>query len=309
MTGAGIGDASGFNVRAIPVLEIGGTHVAGGVIDQHRWTVVRRTSSRSIDSGATGDRIVGDFARCGGSLDVASGSHWGIAIPGPFDYVAGVGKFVGVAKFGALNGVDVGAALRGSLRAARVTFINDAAALLLGEWLVGAARGHERAMAITLGTGIGSSFLADGEIVSGGSLVPPDGHVHRLPFRGRPLEDFVSRRAIRRRYAEALGLDPAIAPDVLSIADLARDGDPRARRVFAETMSDLAGVLTPWIARFAPTVVVVGGGIAGSWDLIGQDLLAGLDSHRQLSVRRSEEPDAALIGAAWEVAAACRAAE
>ena len=156
-------------------------------------------------------------------------------------------------------------------------------------------------MAITLGTGIGSAFLADGEIVSSGSLVPPDGHVHRLSFRGRPLEDFVSRRAIRRRYAEALGFDPAVAPDVLSIADLAREGDPRARRVLTEAMSDLAEVLTPWIARFAPTVVVVGGGIAGSWDLIGQDMLAGLDSHRQLSVTQSEEPSAALIGAAWEV--------
>lgn len=294
-------ETSGPLGGTIPVLEIGGTHVAGGVVDPDQWTMVRRTSRRSIDSGAAAGTIVGDLARCGLSLGVSTDSQWGIAIPGPFDDATGVGGFVGVAKFGALNGVDLRAALRRDLAAASVTFVNDAAALLLGEWLVGAGRDHDRAIAITLGTGIGSAFLADGQIVSSGPLVPPDGHVYRLSLRGRPVEGLVSRRAIRRRYAEAVGLDPAIAPDVLPIADQARAGDRRARRVLSEAMSDLAEVLRPWVVRFEPTVIVIGGGIAGSWDLIGEDLIAGLGSDSKFSVRQSEQLDAALIGAAWAV--------
>ena len=65
----------------------------------------------------------------------------------------------------------------------------------------GAARGHDRAMGITLGTGLGSGFLAGGEIVRSGAGVPPNGDLHVVPFRGAPVEDAISGRAISARFA------------------------------------------------------------------------------------------------------------
>ncbi len=78
-------------------------------------------------------------------------------MPGPFDYPTGVGRFAGVGKFESLAGVDVGAGLRERLtgRAERLCFLNDADAFAIGEYRAGAARGHQRVVCLTLGTGWG----------------------------------------------------------------------------------------------------------------------------------------------------------
>jgi glucokinase len=55
----------------------------------------------------------------------------------------------------------------------QVRFLLDSAAFLLGEIGAGEARGVERAVGITLGTGIGSAFAVDGQIVTEGPGVPP----------------------------------------------------------------------------------------------------------------------------------------
>ena len=51
---------------------------------------------------------------------------------------------------------------------------------MVGDWLTGAARGVRRHAGLTVGTGIGSAFLAEGRAVVEGPTVPPAGEVHRL---------------------------------------------------------------------------------------------------------------------------------
>src|SRR4029078_2642228 len=130
----------------------------------------------------------------------------GVAIPGPFDYAKGVGRYEGVAKFESLTGLDLGAALRAALpgRAERIAFVNDADAFVLGEWTWGAAAGHRRVAGITLGTGVGSGVVDEGRVVVDVPLVPPDGSVHLLSIDGLPLEESVSRRAMLRRARLAI---------------------------------------------------------------------------------------------------------
>ena len=53
-----------------------------------------------------------------------------------------------------------------------VQFLNDADAFALGEWWAGAAKGGRRVVAATLGTGLGSAFLADGHIVHDAPGIP-----------------------------------------------------------------------------------------------------------------------------------------
>lgn len=131
----------------------------------------------------------------------------------------GVALFKGVGKFDALYGMDVRAALLDGLRQrpGDVVFLNDAHAFLTGEWSAGTVRGHRRAVGITLGTGVGSAFLADGHICDNGPGVPPEGRMDLTEIGGRPLEDTVSRRAILSRYG-----DPTA--DVHDIAGRARAG-------------------------------------------------------------------------------------
>jgi glucokinase len=116
----------------------------------------------------------------------------------------------------------------------------------------------------------------------------------------------VSRQAIRARYRRLCNADDQdFAVDVREIAQRARDGEVTAARVIADAFTVLGEVLAPWLRDFAPTVVVVGGSMAASWDLIGDRLRAGiarveprlLDMLDLVTARLPD--DAALLGAAW----------
>lgn len=288
-------------MRAVPALEIGGTHVAGAIIDVDAPAVVTGTRTRlPLDADGPAASIVATILACAGRLgDLPVGAIWGIAIPGPFDYARGIGSFEGVAKFGALDGVDVGRSLLDGLPGStRIVFLNDADAFLIGEWAAGAGVGHARLAGITLGTGIGSAFLADGRIVNTGPDVPPNGEVHLLSIDGRPLEDTVSRRAIVAAYAHlADETGGAPTPDVVEIAARARRGEVAARAAIEGPLRALGAVLAPWLARVGASALVVGGSMAGSWDLVEPPLRAGLDL--PIEVHRARLPDeAGLIGAA-----------
>jgi glucokinase len=252
----------------VPVLEIGGTHVTAARVDPTDWRVEQATRY-SVDADAAADALITRFFRAGNALRAAPGAVWGVAMPDPFDYERGIGQFEGVGKFTSLRGVDVGDALRARLRG-EPAFVNDADAFLLGEWAAGAARGAGRCAGITLGTGIGSAWLVDGRVVDPG--VPPGGRIHRLSIGGQPLEDVVSRRAIRRSYAAAGG-DPEA--DVREIADAARNGNPTARRVLDAAMTALGRVVGRCTAGFRADVLVIGGSMSASWPLFEPAFRAG----------------------------------
>jgi glucokinase len=262
---------SGPASELVPVLEIGGSHVTAAVVDLGGGQV-QRQQRLPLDSSGSAEEIIDTLVRAAERVE-SSARHWGIAIPGPFDYVTGVGGFEDVGKFDQLSGVDLGAALRGRLGpGSRTYFVNDAEAFGVGESVFGAGRGHARTVCLTLGTGIGSAFVANGMTVTSGPDVPPLGYAYRLSWEGRPIEDAVSARALRRRFAGSGGT----ALDVHDIAGLARSGDPAAQRAFEDSFLALGGCLGPWVARFRATMLIVGGSIAESFDLIEEPLSAGL---------------------------------
>ncbi|KAA0929853.1 ROK family protein [Streptomyces apricus] len=293
----------------VPVLDVGGTHVTAALVDPATGLPVPSSVlRRPLGSHADADGILDDIAATALRLPAGHGPSWGVAMPGPFDYATGIGRFTGIGKFESLSGVDVGAGLRRRLhdRAERLCFLNDADAFALGEYRAGAARGHDRVVCLTLGTGIGSSFLRGGRPVHDGPDVPPAGHVHRLEIDGRPLEETVSRRALRLGHARlaAPHRDPeqeSALPDVHEIAVLAGQGDTAASEAFRYAFDALGRALAPWIDRFEATAVVVGGSMAQSWDLVHPAFVRGLAQTDTAPVRvlpARQPASAPLIGAA-----------
>lgn len=283
-----------------PVIEVGGTHVTAALVNivSSTATIADGTESRApLNSDGTAAEIIDQIVRTARTLAAPPGAHWGVAIPGPFDYVRGIARYHGVGKFDALNGTDFGQLLRDDLNADAVSFLNDADAFLLGEWRFGAARGHDRCAGITLGTGIGSAFLADGIPQATGQNVPPGGRADLLWIHGKPLEDTVSRRAIRAAYRARTHQenDGGADPDVDQIAALARDGEPVATSVLNDAFTQLGATLGPWLTRFGATIVVAGGAMTRSWDIIGPPLLAKISVPVVLA---AYPRDAALLGAA-----------
>jgi glucokinase len=251
-------------VDVLGALELGGTHITAARVtvggDQARVAALRRFA---LAPDGSRDELLAAIAGAARSVAEAAMRRWGVATPGPFDYARGVCTIRGVGKLDALYGTDLRRALADALRLDHpelVRFINDADAFLLGEWWTGAARGHVRAIGVTLGTGLGSAFLRQGEIVESDPDVPAEGRLDLVPFHGAPVEDLISRRGLLAAYGRP-GLD------VDEMAQRARAGEPKARQVFAGFGAALGEFLTPWIDRFDPTCLVLGGSIARSWDL------------------------------------------
>jgi glucokinase len=293
------------SAEVVGALEIGGTHASAARVDLAGRSIEPRSRIR-VSLPADGDRseLLAAVSRAASSIARPDVSRLGVAVPGPFDYRSGVSKIAH--KLRGLYGVDLRSELSGVASLTDPTairFLNDADAFLLGEWWAGAARGHARAVGITLGTGLGSAFLEDGRIVRTGAGVPPDGALYELPFRGGPVEETISSKGLLARY----GAGPEDSISVEELAGRAKAGERSARHVFDELGQRLGEFLTPWLRAFEPSCLLVGGSIARSWELFEACLRAELEQVDGLEAVTVAQHlgDAPLLGAARYVASGC----
>lgn len=290
-------------MTTLGVLDIGGTHVTGAHISAGDWRLVARPTRVDIDGRAPTAELLDGMARA--ARESGPAARWAVAMPDPFDYERGIGRFHGVGKFESLDGVDVRDELARRLgrASAELHFCNDADAFTVGEWLVGSARGADRVVGLTLGTGVGSGWIERGRVLDPG--VPPGGRAHRLVIDGATLEESMSRRAIRRAYADATGNAAGGSTghtdlDVREIAARARADEPAARAVLAHALRCLGRALAGPIDDFAADVIVVGGSMSGSWDLFEPWFREGAGGRGVPPVQVAAHTDTApLFGAAY----------
>jgi glucokinase len=283
-------------------LEIGGTHVTSALVSIDARAIDGASMQRfELANNGTRDELVRSIVAAARRLSRPEIARWGVATPGPFDYTRGISLIRGVAKLEALYGVDLRAELSAalSLEPDNVSFLNDADAFLMGEWWAGAARGHDRAIGVTLGTGLGSAFISDGKIIESDPDAPPEGRLDLVPFRGAPVEETLSSRGIRAAYGAA-------SPDVVEISRRARAGERHAVEVLRRFGSGLGEFLAPWVERFAPTCVVLGGSIARSWELWSEDFRAACSPSMDITLYGVAQhlEEAPLLGAACHAARA-----
>ena len=261
-------------------VDVGGSHVSAALCALDPLRVIQLTNA-PLDGVSSfegfvdllyllGREVAGTPRRLGGAS---------LAVPGPFDCAAGVSLMRH--KLDWLYGKDLRGALaeRFGWAPAQLRFINDASAFLLGELNAGNARGADRAVGLTLGTGIGSAFAIHGNCVSAGNGVPPGGEIWSYPYRGATVEDLISTRALKADYLARTRRDL----EVKEIAAAAAT-DADARQVFEKLGCDLGHVVGDVIVPFHPEIVVVGGGIARSAPLF----LA-------IAQRHLEHPDVRLV--------------
>lgn len=245
-----------FDGRCVLVYDIGGSHISAAVCAQSDLDlspVAKAAQPQSINT------FLETLSQLASQVTVGTQCVSGavLAMPGPFDYVAGVSWMRH--KMPYLYGISVRHALAERLgwKDEQVQFLNDAAAFLLGEIGAGAARDVSRTVGITLGTGIGSAFAVDGNLVMDGPGVPHGGEIWNLPFEGGIVEDLISTRSIQQGYKECTGHEREVAEIAAGAAQ-----DPAAVQVFQEFGRDLGRVLRGLLHDFAPEVVVLGGGIS-----------------------------------------------
>jgi len=165
---------------------------------------------------------------------------------------------------------------------------NDANAAMLAEWRAGAAHGHDDAVLLTIGTGVGGGLVGNGRLTRGSIGAGPElGHMvidadgppcpGGCPGRGC-LESLVSGEALGRAGTEAAlaypdsGLGRALAAGrpVTGplVTELAWDGDPVARGVLQRCGEHLGVGIASLVNIFNPSVVVIGGGVIAAGDML-----------------------------------------
>ena len=165
-----------------------------------------------------------------------------IAFPGPFDLDAGRPLIRGLEKFESVYGMDLSEALRRRVDLDRlpIVFVRDSEAVGVGEAVYGAGRDGRRVLTIAIGTGFGSCLTDHGRVVGqvGDQQVE---HLHRLHVAAGRVDDVLSARGLA------------------AISD--ESDDP-----FETFGLRLGRFLDEVTEQLDADLVVIGGGVAGSFD-------------------------------------------
>ena len=206
-----------------------------------------------------------------------------------------------------------------------VALTNDAA---VGEMTYGAASGMKNFIMITLGTGVGSGIVINGEVVYGHDGFAGElGHTCAVRSNGRLcncgkhgcLETYTSATGVARTAREWLemsdepsslrSLDTISSKDVY---DAAKDGDKMALKIFEFTGKMLGRSFADFVAFSAPEAIVLFGGLARAKEYLYQPMLDSMNDNLlplwrdkiKIVFSQLKESDAAILGAsalAWEL--------
>jgi len=295
--------------KVVLALDLGGTNARFAAVlpDGSILTRMRVRTPKAGDSDQILKMIVDSFQtirrEVGKSYEAVA-----IAAAVPATISAADGVLAELPNLPALEGVDIGGYLCEGL-GLKTYLENDATAATIGEHWMGASKGIDNVIGVTLGTGVGGGLIVNGLPLRGkdgtaGEIghvcVEPEGHPCGCGSRGC-VERYASGTAIIRMAKEA-GLKVASSWDVYQ---LAVNGDKKASEIFA-TMGKYLGIVFAGLVNVLnPEMFVIGGGVSGGWGLF----IDGVENEvserafrdpasRAKIVRAALGEDAGILGAA-----------
>jgi glucokinase len=293
----------------IGALDIGGTKIAAGAVDESGRLLARREFPTDAHLGLA-DGLGRMTAMLQQALEQSGGELRGIGIgcTGPvYPHSGRVGKV----EF--LPGWE-DADLAGALQAAfgvPVALENDANAAALGEWAWGSGQSAATFILVTVGTGIGAGLVLDGKLYRGvGGSHPELGH-HVIDPSGPPCfcgargcwESLASGPAMER-WAQAQH-PQAEWRSARQLCSASLQGDPLAQAAVRRTAHYLGIGLANLVTLFSPQVIALGGGLMQSYPLFQAEVEAtlraqcGLVPYEQVQlVQAALGPETGLVGAA-----------
>ena len=163
----------------------------------------------------------------------------------------------------------------------------------------GTAPGAPSLLVLQIGKGIGVGYALEGRKVAG--HVGRFGRVAHWPVStrarhaaGTTLGEALPTGGLVTQYVSRGGTGPVV--DGSSLAHAAREGDKKAREVLRWAGQEIAAILSRFDALLAPDVMVFGGGLSGSFDLLEDHMRSELSE--DVDVRRSTLGDQAVVAGA-----------
>jgi glucokinase len=297
----------------VAALDIGGTKIAGALIDTEGRPVAR--ALRPTPAGQDGETVMQAVAEVVAGLRAAP--QWsaavavGIGSAGPVDAVHGTVSPVNVPGWREFPLVPRVGEAAGGLP---VVLTGDGVAMTAAEHWQGAARGYDNALCMVVSTGVGGGLVLGGTLLPGPTgnaghighiSVDLDGDLCPCGSRGC-VERLASGPNIARRALESGWLPPAgTEPTAAAVAESARAGDPLALASFDRAAQALAAGIAATATLVEIHVAVIGGGVAGAGPILFDPLRDHLTRYATLSFAAGVDvvpaklgTDAGLVGAA-----------
>ncbi|NJO91093.1 MAG: ROK family protein [Chloroflexia bacterium] len=261
--------------------DIGGSHISCAAIDLESHEVVENTYTvEEVNNRAEADVIINKWCTAIKETVKKAGVEEpvgiGFAMPGPFDYVNGIGLFEGLnEKFENLNRVNVGEKLKEALNYENevfIRFMNDATAFAVGSVWADYALSNKNVLAITLGTGFGSAFIENTVPILTGEKVPQLGCLYHLPYRNGIADDTFSTRGLIKTFKEKTGVELNGVKEIAETASY----DGNAAVTFKQFGENLADFLSPWIKKAGVDTLIIGGNISKAHVLFEEPLAVKL---------------------------------
>lgn len=301
------------SIKAIGI-DFGGTSIKLGVVLGDK--VIAQAPSIATQEYSTPEEMIAAIAQFAKQLmaDHPDAKVVGMGLPGFVNFYQGTIETLTNVP-GWLD-VPVGDMLHKAL-GLPVVIDNDANCMAYGEWKLGAGRGMKNVVCFTLGTGVGSGLIINGQLHRGANCAAGEFGQTTIDFKGRighwgnkgALEDYIGNKEIaadaRTLYA-VNGQDKAIVDcSPLALERAALSGDPIAQRVWRDMAQKLASGMINCCYILNPEAFIIGGGLAKAKDLIFEPLHEFMSAqlykllYRDLRIIPAQlGTDAGMIGAA-----------
>ena len=310
-------------------IDVGGQTSKLGVVDA-RGTVLAQTVIRT-DTYSEIEPYIAELADAVKKIIKDSGTEGkikgiGVGAPNGNYYTGTIENAVNL-TWGGANVVPFTKLLSEAVDGLPVALTNDANAAAVGEMTYGAARGMKNFIMITLGTGVGSGIVINGEVVYGHDGFAGElGHVAAVRNNGRArlrktgcLETYASATGVARTAREWLELtdEPSVLRSLDNIAskdvyEAAKDGDKLALKIFEFTGKILGRSFADFIAFSSPEAIVLFGGLARAKEFLNGPIEEAMNANVlplwrgkvKIVYSQLKESDAAILGAsalAWEL--------
>lgn len=309
-------------------IDMGGTNTVFGIVDA-RGNVI---ASNSIKTGKHSDisdyieELYQELTKLIESNDAVGKIHGiGVGAPNANYYKGTIEDAANLPWRGIIPFADILSKKFGI----PVAITNDANAAAIGEMTYGAARGLKDFIMITLGTGVGSGIVINGQLVYGcDGFAGELGHVVMKRTNGRVcgcgrtgcLEAYCSATGVARTAREYLEIreEPSLLrnipiEDITSkdVYDAAVKGDKIAKEIFDFTGNLLGEAFADFICFSSPQAIILFGGLTKSGDLLMNPIRESMERNTlfcykgktKLLLSELKESDAAVLGASalgWE---------
>ncbi len=254
-------------MKLVAAVDVGGTNIKSALVDPDLRIIATAnapTPQNDLDGSMT-IKVISELLSTLASPGEIKAV--GLAVPGALDEKNGISRWSGNLGWKNLSIRDL---LANEINIP-VAFGHDVRAGALAELRNGAAKGVNNAIFITIGTGIAAALIIDSEIRSSDGFAGEIGHVNVggefncVCGKKGCLEAAASALSITNAYAQASGKTGSSSEE---IATLAQNGDAIAQKIWENAMASIATACQMLITVLAPEVIIFGGGLSQSGNLL-----------------------------------------